>query len=151
MKQNQLPSDDPYDRYNRLCAFNKGLRELVKEPMEPGDRLKLFNYIRSTDGLISRIERILSIEVIGDYNNSFLIKSKYNPGDNYEIRDKIRRQINKQKYFQKYKSELYAKHGEKLRKYMRTRYYKMKSDPERWAKLMAYQKAWRERKNTASK
>lgn len=144
MKQERLT----YDRYDRLCAFRKGLKQLVKEPMPPGDRLRLFTYLRSTGMLISRIEKTLSFEFIGDYNQLFLVNSKNNLGDNYALRSEIKRNINHKAYCQKYHKEVYPLRRKRVLENYRRKHDKIFADPVEHEKLKA---KWREKKRKQRK
>lgn len=98
--------------------------------MEPGERLRLYNYLAVTKRQIQRIEKRLSMEFVGDYNKLILVSSRSNIGSNWEYRHKLKQRNYQEKYYQKNSKRVYY-----------DKMAKIKADPEKHEKQKAI---WRE-------
>lgn len=144
-----------YDRYDRLCAYYRGLRKLIngeKDGLTLQDKFRLLNEAEAVQGIITRVEKVLSIKTEGDWEFSTLAQN-YTFWPTYkkptktetvlrhwmavgELEFKREQCIKRLNYMREasrnYRQriydnpELHEKHKKKRREYMRERYHRMK-------------------------
>lgn len=67
-----------YDRYDRLCAYYRGLRGLInsrKDGLTPHQKFRLLGEIKDIQTRIKKAEKILSIQTKGDWEFSTLAQN----------------------------------------------------------------------------
>ena len=66
-----------WETYRKMMLYHNGLKDYMRKPTSRPIRLKLLNEITSVKSWIRRAEKLLNIEVTGEWEFSEMVKSPY--------------------------------------------------------------------------